>query len=715
MPEEQGSWVNECLLWGQLNLQEHDPAHIDVAEWKEYWRRTHIDVITLNAGGIISYYPSRCELNWRSPWLGQRDLLGELVAAAKDLGLRVLARFTPSRVDERFVMRHPDWCMMDERGQPRVDEGHDPGQSGRLYLMCMNGPYYRQWIPQVMFREIMGRCDVDGFFFNAWQPADRSVGPCHCQACRDGFQAFSGLPIPPLNDWSNPAWQSWLEWHAHCTSSLAEEWRAAAKALKPSAIIVLNQGGGIEGISNRGATWKRMLDSHEIVDSDHQSRGTGEPLWNVGATGKVLRAVMQPKPYIYLFGVYGGIGRVSAQPAAELTLMMAEAAASGARLWYHVIGACGEDRRSLATVEHFYQWMHRHREYYLNTQSSTDIALVFNQRLLDIYGKADAQRLVSQPWRGAYAALTRARLPFDMLHADDISTERLSRYRAVVLPNQACLSDSQCAALREFVAHGGGLVATSETSRCDENGVQRSDFALADVFGVSALAPVPHRHTQVHFRLEERDIIGAGFEGTNVISALELDVCPVGVTNDARVALTLVPHVPHMPPERVFFTVPRTTTPLAVCRDAADSRGRVVYFPCDLDRLCALPRNNPDHRHLFANAVRWALGDPPSVEVIGPGVLDVHVSRQHSPPRLLIHLVNCTNPDLWYPPATELVPVGRQRVLVRLQNTQRARSARLLWRDEEARLDVRDGAVEIIVTGIEAYEVLAIELAKGGP
>lgn len=725
MADPTQDWWNDCLLWGQLNLQEQDPATIEVERWKEYWRRTRIDGITLNAGGIIHYYPSRYDINWRSPWLGERDLLGELVGAARELGLRVLARFTPSRVDEAFAMRHPDWCLMDENGQPRPDPGHDPGHSLRMYHVCLNGPYYRWWIPEVMFSEIMERYDVDGFFFNAWQPADRAVGPCHCKACCDGFRQATGYAIPALNSWGSAAWQAWLEWHSDCIASLAEQWQQAAKALKPTATIVLNVGGGVEGLSISGQSWRRMFAAHDMIDGDHQARGTGEPLWSIGATGKVLRAIMHPKPYYHLFGVYGGVGRIAAQPAAEHTLMMAEMAASGSRLWYHVIGACGEDRRPFPAVEAFFDWMHRHRDYYRNVDSRAEIALVFNQRLANVYGRAEAARLVSQPWRGAYAALVRARLPFDMLHADDISIESLSRYRLVVLPNQACLSDAQCESIREYVERGGGLVATFETSRYDEDGSQRDDFGLGDVFGVEALAPAPHQHRQVYMRIEEREAIGVRFDETDVVSALELSLCPVSLLEEARPALTLIPSVPHMPPERVIFRVPRTDTALAVLRPEAPSppdhaaipfhykgqqRGRVVYFPCDIDRLCALPRNNPDHRQLFANAVRWALNGAPEVSVEGAGVVDVHVYAQRDPRRLLIHLVNCSAPDLWYPPVTEIIPLPAQKVTVRLQEGERVRSARLLQREEEVEAQSEDGAVTIQVPCLEAYEVVVVEL-----
>src|SRR5277367_4213824 len=71
---------------------------------------------------------------------------------------------------------------------------------------------------------------------------------------------------------------------------------------------------------------------------------------------------------------------------------------------------------------------------------------------------------------------------FRFLGADP---ERLARYRALLLPNVAMLSDRQCQELRDYVHSGGSLMASFETSLYDENLKPRADFGLADLMGVS--------------------------------------------------------------------------------------------------------------------------------------------------------------------------------------------------------------------------------------
>ena len=86
---------------------------------------------------------------------------------------------------------------------------------------------------------------------------------------------------------------------------------------------------------------------------------------------------------------------------------------------------------------------------------------------------------------GAFRAASEEHLPLTLINDWDVEAAALAQYAVVLLPNAAALSAAQVAALRQYVQDGGGLVATGETSLCDELGRPRKDFALADLFGVS--------------------------------------------------------------------------------------------------------------------------------------------------------------------------------------------------------------------------------------
>lgn len=67
----------------------------------------------------------------------------------------------------------------------------------------------------------------------------------------------------------------------------------------------------------------------------------------------------------------------------------------------------------------------------------------------------------------------------------------LSAYRLVFIPENALLDDETAEALRAYVRQGGTLLASGHASLLTVQGALRSDFALADVFGVSYRGALP--------------------------------------------------------------------------------------------------------------------------------------------------------------------------------------------------------------------------------
>ena len=84
--QERAPWYRTALRWGQTNITERDPTRYDIGWWREYWRRTAIQGVIINAGGIVAYYPSQYPLQHRAQFLNGRNLYGELVQAARQEG-----------------------------------------------------------------------------------------------------------------------------------------------------------------------------------------------------------------------------------------------------------------------------------------------------------------------------------------------------------------------------------------------------------------------------------------------------------------------------------------------------------------------------------------------------------------------------------------------------------------------------------------------------
>jgi hypothetical protein len=149
------------------------------------------------------------------------------------------------------------------------------------------------------------------------------------------------------------------------------------------------------------------------------------------------------------------------------------------------------DRRHDDVFEGFYGFLAEHEDAFRGLESVAEVALVHSQRTQDRFASSDLARdgYITHV-RGWELALFARHAQWDVLPPSGLEPEALRRYRAVILPNVACLSDEEAAALRQYVAGGGALLGTLETGCYDAGGGPRDGGALDDVFGVRApLAP----------------------------------------------------------------------------------------------------------------------------------------------------------------------------------------------------------------------------------
>ena len=132
---------------------------------------------------------------------------------------------------------------------------------------------------------------------------------------------------------------------------------------------------------------------------------------------------------------------------------------------------------------------------------------------------------------------------------------------------------------------GGSLLATFETSLYTERNERRSNFALADVFGISKTGEVIGTAGNGYLaRIEKPHEIIRGFSGTNWIPGAEnrVPIAPV----DGPI-LTVVPGFVAYPPELSYPLQPRTDEPAAV----VGQRGEAAWstFLETSNGLCGVP------------------------------------------------------------------------------------------------------------------------------
>lgn len=477
--QERHPWYLRTYRWGQTNITEKDPEQYDIPWWREYWKRTAVQGVIINAGGIVAYYPSKFPLHHRAEFLNGRDLYGELVKAAHEDGLIVMARMDSNRTAEDFYRAHPDWFTRNASGEPY--------RAADKFITCINSPYYDDYLPDVL-REIIERSHPEGFTDNSWAGMGRA-NICYCDNCERKFRANSGAAIPRRADWDDALYRQWIMWNYERRTELWElNNRVTRAAGGPDCIWSGMNSGSVSAQASSFRDLKEICRRADILMLDHQKRDNATGFQQNGDTGKRIHGMigwdkLAPESMAMYENSRTNF-RVASKPAVEARMWMIAGIAGGIQPWWHHVGAYHEDRRMYRTAEPVMKWHQANEAHLVNRTPLASVGLVWSQRSTDFYGRDNAADVLDAPYEGFAQALIRARIPYLPVHADDIDRE--SALSVLVLPNVGGLSDKQCAAIRKFVESGGSLIATGETSLYTEWGDPRPDFALADLLRVHA-------------------------------------------------------------------------------------------------------------------------------------------------------------------------------------------------------------------------------------
>jgi hypothetical protein len=680
-------WHRTATRWTQLTLTESDPGRFDPAFWVDIMRRTRSNATCISAGGYMAFYPTRIPFHYRSRHLGDGDPFGELVEGARSLGMHVMARVDPHAVHADALAAHPEWVDRTPDGEPR-EHWAFPG----TYVTCPFGPYNREFVTEVA-RELVREYDIDAVFANRWQ----GHGVSRSEHARRAFFDATGheLPVEPY-DPDDPAWKAYVPWRRQQLSELVALWNTAVKDIRPHARFIPNLGSLAVHELDRD-----LIERHyPFFVLDRQSRSGIEAPWAAGRNAKRSRGAFRDRPV----GLISSVGpehhqhrwKDSVASPAEIRMWIVDGFAHGGFPWFTKFNGMVPDDRWVEPVADAFG-LHATVEPVLSRMRVTADVAVY-----------DAAGPAGDPHEdGFHQALVEARIPFEFVSATRFTAEELGRFRVLVLPNAERMSDEACAVVREFVRAGGGVVAGHRTSLSTADGGTRSDFGLADVLGVHLEEDVRGPVKNNYIALTGEHPVSAGFGGAGrIIGGTHL--LRVAAAPDADVPFRFVPDYPDLPMEELYAR--RAPEHPAVVTRQRPGEGRTVHVAFDIGSLF-WETLQPDHGRLMADAVTWALAEPPRVDVRGPGLHDVAVHEGEG--ELAVCLVNLTNPMAMRGPVRELIPVGPLAVSVALPEGATGAVARLLVGGADAEVAVADGRVTVAVDSVELLEVLHLAWVTG--
>lgn len=244
----------------------------------------------------------------------------------------------------------------------------------------------------------------------------------------------------------------------------------------------------------------RQLASDDIVGTEGGFFFYGEPknapFWRCSSSAIVAEAVAGDKPTVIFFaGDHKPWGWFMHTPA-ETALCYMSAIGNGASVWYGI--HCNPDNLNSETgrmAKRLVEFDKKYDELYQNTRSLADTAVFYSydtaakyrktNEETDLYGSADSAGdfpgNYTEAIQGTFGVLSHLNRPYDAVC--ELNLPELKRYKTVIVPNLAMVSEKTANALLEFVKNGGTLIADGEFGMYDEKGVKRNRGVFADAAG----------------------------------------------------------------------------------------------------------------------------------------------------------------------------------------------------------------------------------------
>jgi len=683
--EKKDYWWQNPLRIAALQCESGEDAFDVLDKWEEMGFNTE-QLLHVVGKGYRGFYIEK----------EHKDILEKYIDTAHKKGIRIILYVAPVYIGN-LQKEHPEWVQFIV----------DNGQIKRGNSVCLNSSW-RTWF----FQEIkkMAKFDIDGLFIDGpYIP----FNACYCENCKKKFvneTNFSSLPIE--EDFLSPVWHTFIEFKCKSVANFVSDAKDALKSIRPDALFYCNASSGNRPLAITAQDNRLLIKHMDMLGAEGGFVFYTNPdkisLWKTAFTAKILESYSEGKPtVIFVAGDFKPWNRY-VLPEGETQLMIADSVANGANIWYgiHFPYQCLNSPGGQAAKE-IISLLKNNEPFYKNTHSIAEIGMLCSQSTLDWYvsesEETDFTRNLSRnvegkfgnhtkSLNGFYEILLRCGIPFDVITEESILNDKIGKYKILILPTCACMSEKLSEKIRNYVSKGGFLIATFDSSLFDEYGKMRKNFALADIFGASYSDGFVKMNNSSYMKVKHFLPFLKGYE-QNILPST-CNVIKVKANNANIHAVFLEPSIGQYQP------LSSEMTPGLL--ENKFGKGKCLFVAGDLGETYK-EFGIPVHRLIINNCIfNWIT---PQIHILPSSQLvSISVRKQVKMNRTLIHLVNYCGQ--MRRPIENVIPVKNFQIKVK---TGKFKKVYTLVSKKKPQIQIAKHDLYITIPELNSYEVVVVE------
>ena len=682
--------------WDERFLSQFDP--VEFVDCVELANITTVMLMSNTHTGLCNY-PTRVGAVHTN--LNGRDLLGETIDCCHTRGLNVVVYYCTVYVDW-YWDHHPEARVVDADGKSEKLLMDQPGTPRRFSVCCLNNSDYQDFV----VAQLTEICDAYDFE-SVWP--DMAFWPtvCYCTSCQERYRHEVGGEIPRVIDWADPVWvnfqrkrQAWLLEFANLVTS-------TIKQKKPE-VTVAHQS------HTYGGDWLFGPSAELTGEMDWLSADLYGERYGLSFYAKLFYSQSENKPFEHLNAfTYPTIREhVIAKTEDELrTMTFAAFMNHGAMAFIDAIDPMGRvHRQNYHTLAPVFAELAQFEAYgggkfcgdvgvYFSFNANFDLGENGRDAMSADYNFGpDKQPAAPTSHRNAALnvakTLIQHHIPFGVLTKKNLA--ELADYQIIVLPNVVILDDEELDALRQYVANGGCLYASKNTSLIAADGTRQQDFLLADLFGVSYAGETDEVVTYLTPQKEQSDLFPR-FSTDYPVTLYDTQL-QVAVTGGAEVLATVT--LPYSDPTSSRYASILTDPPGKETEYPAVTlhqygQGQVLYAAGVLEIW-----EHDSQRTVLANLLKLLAKKSFHYETDAPKSVEIMCFDQPEQKRRVLHILN-------YQAELPNIPIEGIRLRIRLGQKTVKRLVKLPEAEDLSFEQFKDH-LELVLPRLETYLMLAI-------